>query len=132
MNTISNNGRRIRFCNRKCLCGAKAEVRISNSQANLNMLFFRCKSNSWNVFEWWSVEDDNVNYENEVNGISSSLRQDVSNNNVGFGEQVVDSKLNTKLEHSIRGLKSVVIMLTVCVLLLCSNDVVLLHSFWYW
>ena len=86
MNTISNIGKRIRFCNRKCLCGVKAEVRISDSQANSNRLFFRCRSNSCNFFEWWSLEDDNINYEDEVDRMSSSLRQDVSSSNAGFGK----------------------------------------------
>ena len=118
MNTISNVGRRIRFRNRKCLCGVKAEVRISDSQANPDRLFFRCRSSSCNFFEWWSIEDDNINYEDEEDRMSSSLRQHVSNSNAGLGEEVVDSMVNKQLEHSFRGLKSVVILLTMCVLML--------------
>ena len=118
ISTISNVGRRIRFRNRKCLCGVKAEVRISDSQANPDKLLFRCRSSSCNFFEWWSIEDDNINYEDEEGHMSSSLRQDFSNNNAGLGEEVVDSMVNKQLEHSFRGLKSVVILLTMCVLML--------------
>ena len=89
MNTISNVGRRIRFRNRKCLCGVKAEVRISDSQANPDWLFFRCRSSSCNFFEWWSIEDDNINYEDEEDCMSSSLRQDVSNSNAGLTKKLL-------------------------------------------
>ena len=118
MNITSNSGRRIRFRNRKCLCGLKAEVKISDSEANPGRLFFRCRSNCCKFFEWWNIEEDNINYEDELDGISSGVGQEFTEGSVGVVEEVGDSTQMTNLDYNIRTLKSIVIMLTMCVLLL--------------
>ena len=70
----------------------------------------------WVVERW---EYDYITFKDEVDGISSSLREDFSNGNTRFGEEVANSIINTKLEHIVSGLESNAIMLTVCVLKWC-------------
>ena len=48
----------IRIRNRRCGCGLKAELKISETIDNLNRLLFRCPKRACRFFEWWKVEDD--------------------------------------------------------------------------
>ena len=46
------DGRKVRFCNRRCYCGRKAEVMISDSVDNPHRLFFHCRLKFCGFFEW--------------------------------------------------------------------------------
>ena len=48
----------IRIRNRRCGCGLKAELKISETIDNPNRLLFRCPKGACRFFEWWKVEDD--------------------------------------------------------------------------
>ena len=96
----------------------KTEVRISESEANPERLFFRCRTNSCKFFEWWNIEEDNINYKDELDGINLGVGQEFTERSVGVVEEVGDSTQMTNLDYSVRTLKSIVIMLTMCVLLL--------------
>ena len=58
--------RNLKFRNRRCRCGRKAEVMISDSVDNPYKLFFRCRLKNCGFFEWWNLEDDNLVDDDEV------------------------------------------------------------------
>ena len=78
--------RRMRFRNRKCHCGVRANLMISDSRDNHFCLIFKCRTKTCKYFEWWSLDVDNPHLEEEIEGITSNAwGHDGSSSNVGEG-----------------------------------------------
>ena len=68
------NGGIIKFKNRKCSCGIKAAVKISESQNNPKKLYFFCERGKCNFYKFWDPDNEEFN-QTEFNG-SNSQRYD--------------------------------------------------------
>ena len=118
--------RRLKFRNRKCRCGVRAEVMISDSRDNPYHLFFRCRHKSCKFFEWWSLDADNPYFEEEIEGITSNIcGHDGSSNNVGdVGDGLTSSIVgmeHNEYENMVAGfpsLRTTILMLFVVVVIL--------------
>ena len=111
----------MKFRNRRCLCGRKAEVMISESDLNPCRLFFRCKWKTCNFFEWRRLEDDNEFSEDDSDGVTSRLNIseiEQSSTNFVYEYQYLERNNLDELKVSVVGLKSVVKMLLFLVVLL--------------
>ena len=109
--------RNLKFHNRRCRYGRKAEVMISDSVDNSYKLFFRCHLKNCGFFEWWNLEDDNPIDDDEVEGVLSYERQPLVRNRLNV-EHVCESNVRNYGDASIRGLKMVVKILCCCVFML--------------
>ena len=114
----SNNAlrfeRRLRFRNRKCHCGVRSEVIISNSRDNSFRLFFRCRTKNCKYFEWWSLDANNPHLEEEMEGITSNARgHDGLSSNVGEGDVCREANEVEVVLEGVRGLRTIVLMLFV-------------------
>lgn len=59
-NTV--NGKLIRFSNKICKCYMRADLKISESDDNPHMLYYRCaKKNGCGYFKWWAPNRDDFN-----------------------------------------------------------------------
>ena len=116
--------RRLKFRNRKCHCGVRADVMISDRRDNPSRLFFRCRNKTCKYFEWWSLQADNPYFEEVIDGITSNVwGYDGSSSNVGEGENGVSrcgveaNDVEVVLD-GVRGLRSIVFMLLASVVIL--------------
>ena len=94
---------------------------ISDSELNPCRLFFRCKWRTCNFFEWWRLEDDNEEFEDNVDGVSSTLnRTEIEHSSTNFvrQEQQFDIDKVDELAVGVVGLRRSVKMLIVVVVLL--------------
>ncbi|KAK2651857.1 hypothetical protein Ddye_011713 [Dipteronia dyeriana] len=55
------NGRIIKFKNRKCSCGIKVAVKISESQNNPSKLYFFCERGKCNFYRFWDPDIEEFN-----------------------------------------------------------------------
>ena len=110
--------RNLKFRNRRCRCGRKAVVMISDSVDNPYKLFFRCRLKNCGFFEWWNLEDDNPVDDDEVEGVLAYGRQLLGVRNRLNVEDVCESSVRNYGGDSIRGLKMVVKILCCCVFML--------------
>ena len=72
--TMAINGGIIKFKNRKCSCGIKAAVKISESQNNPKKLYFFCERGKCKFYKFWDPDNEEFN-QTEFNG-SNSQRYD--------------------------------------------------------
>ena len=120
--------RRLKFRNRKCHCGVRADVMISDSRDNPSRLFFRCRNKTCKYFEWWSLQADNPYFEEVIDGITSNVwGYDGSSSNVGEGEGEGEDRVSRCGVESndvevvldgVRCLRSIVFMLFAIVVIL--------------
>ena len=109
--------RNLKFHNRRCRYGRKAEVMISDSVDNPYKLFFRCRLKNCGFFECWNLEDDNPVNDDEVEGVLSYGRQQLARNRLNV-EDVCEINVRNYGGDNIRGLKMVVKILCCCVFML--------------
>ncbi|KAK9274838.1 hypothetical protein L1049_007510 [Liquidambar formosana] len=109
VNSGTGRGTRYRFQNRRCQCGRKAEVKISESIDNPEKLYFRCQECGF--FEWWyapiDVQEGCYDFVNE-------LRREINGNYKELGREI-DGNYN-RLRKEIDGLKFVVYFNTIFIL----------------
>ena len=74
----SINGGIIKFKNRKCACGIKAAVKISESLNNPKKLYFFCERGKCNFYRFWEPDNEEFNLSEYTENISQ--RYDGSNN----------------------------------------------------
>ena len=55
------NGVFIKFKNRRCLCGVKAAVKISESQNNPHKLYFVCEKGRCKFYKFWEPDNEEFN-----------------------------------------------------------------------
>ncbi|TXG60510.1 hypothetical protein EZV62_015083 [Acer yangbiense] len=55
------NGEIIKFKNRRCSCGVKAAVKISNSQNNPKKLYFVCERGKCKFYSFWEPDNEEFN-----------------------------------------------------------------------
>ena len=67
---ISINGRIIKFKNRKCNCGIKAAVKISDSANNPNKLYFFCERGKCKFYRFWEPDNEEFNHAEYIESIS--------------------------------------------------------------
>ncbi|KAK2653620.1 hypothetical protein Ddye_013476 [Dipteronia dyeriana] len=74
--TMALNGGIIKFKNRKCSCGIKADVKISDSQNNLSKLYFFCERGKCNFYRFLDPDIEEFN-QAEFIGSNSQRYDDV-------------------------------------------------------
>ncbi|TXG72524.1 hypothetical protein EZV62_001103 [Acer yangbiense] len=67
---FSINGRIIKFKNRKCNCGIKAAVKISESPNNPNKLYFFCDRGKCKFYRFWEPDNEEFNQAEYIESIS--------------------------------------------------------------
>ena len=74
MSTFSSHGgdRRVRFRNRICRCGVRAEVAISESANSRGCLYFKCRERRCNFFAWGVMDSEYFPLEMDGDDVSSS------------------------------------------------------------
>ena len=109
----------MKFCNRYCFGGNKADILISETANNLDRLFFRCRLRNCNFFEWWRLEDENQLLSEDDGAITSRLNMnEQSSSNFGDEDVGVTRFLHEEDSNSYNSLKNYVMILTFFVLLL--------------
>ena len=55
------NGGIIKFYNKRCCCGYKAVIKISQTPDNPHKVFYNCRTSRCGFFKWWSPIDNEAN-----------------------------------------------------------------------
>ncbi|KAK2663540.1 hypothetical protein Ddye_002114 [Dipteronia dyeriana] len=83
--TNNINGVFIKFKNRRCLCGVKVAVKISESQNNAHKLYFVCEKGKCKFYNFWSPDNEEFNI--------GQLSDSVSQKNDGRGNAMVEQEI---------------------------------------
>ncbi|KAK2659956.1 hypothetical protein Ddye_006489 [Dipteronia dyeriana] len=67
--TINMNGGLIKFKNRRCSCGVKAGVKISESQNNPRKLYFACERGKCKFYSFWVPDNEEFNQAEYIENI---------------------------------------------------------------
>ncbi|TXG51714.1 hypothetical protein EZV62_024238 [Acer yangbiense] len=67
---FSINGRIIKFKTRKCNCGIKAAMKISESPNNPNKLYFFCERGKCKFYRFWEPDNEEFNQAEYIESIS--------------------------------------------------------------
>ena len=110
VNSGTGRGTRYRFQNRRCYCGRKAEVKISESIDNPEKLFFKCKDCGF--FEWWIAPGD---VQEGCDDSVKDLRREINGHYQDLGREIdVHYKgLRREMEGHYNGLKLLIIVNTI-------------------
>ena len=88
------NGVFIKFKNRRCLCGVKAAVKISESQNNPHKLYFICEKGICKFYNFWEPDNEEFNL--------GQYSDSISQRNDGRGNFMVQQEmamLNGRLQR---------------------------------
>ena len=122
------NGGLIKFKNRRCYCGRKASVKISESTKNPSKLYFTCDQGKRKYYTFWSPDDEEYNMHEDA--ISE---QRVSEQRQRRG--IHGAEMNMSCENRERSIKvqnveglqaGLKIMVVLNIVFLCITSVVLI------